>query len=117
MHTVRSGIEYMMYTADHYTEVTKDGVAGLLPDRWRYRRRLPDLRGAHAASGSAAHRSAAVGLLLPDQRFDHVVRVVLRRGAQREDHVGEAGIDTPKYIIESDAGIVAPLVFAMVLGW
>jgi len=27
------------------------------------------------------------------------------------------GIDTPRFIIESDATIVAPLIFAMVLGW
>jgi len=26
-------------------------------------------------------------------------------------------IDTPKFIIESDASIVAPLIFAHVLGW
>lgn len=30
---------------------------------------------------------------------------------------GKLGIDTPKYVIESDASIVAPLVFAYVLGW
>src|SRR4029077_16704271 len=30
-----------------------------------------------------------MGLLLPDQRLDHQLRVVLRRGAQREDHLGE----------------------------
>ena len=30
---------------------------------------------------------------------------------------GKLGIDTPKYIIESDATIVAPLIFAYVLGW
>ena len=30
---------------------------------------------------------------------------------------GKLGIDTPKYMIESDASIVAPLVFAQVLGW
>jgi len=30
---------------------------------------------------------------------------------------GKLGIDTPKFIIESDASIVAPLVFAHVLGW
>jgi deoxyhypusine synthase len=29
---------------------------------------------------------------------------------------GKLGIETPKYIIESDASIVAPLVFALVLG-
>jgi len=26
-------------------------------------------------------------------------------------------VDTPKFIIESDASIVAPLIFAYVLGW
>ena len=30
---------------------------------------------------------------------------------------GKLGIDTPKFIIESDATIVAPLIFAKVLGW
>lgn len=30
---------------------------------------------------------------------------------------GKLGIDTPKFIIESDASIVAPLIFAYVLGW
>ncbi|MFQ3670976.1 MAG: deoxyhypusine synthase family protein [Verrucomicrobiia bacterium] len=30
---------------------------------------------------------------------------------------GKLGIDTPKYVIESDATIVAPLIFAWVLGW
>ncbi len=30
---------------------------------------------------------------------------------------GKLGVDTPKFIIESDASIVAPLVFAYVLGW
>jgi deoxyhypusine synthase len=26
-------------------------------------------------------------------------------------------VDTPRYVIESDATIVAPLIFAYVLGW
>ncbi len=30
---------------------------------------------------------------------------------------GKLGVDTPKFVIESDATIVAPLVFATVLGW
>lgn len=30
---------------------------------------------------------------------------------------GKLGIDTPKFIIESDATIVAPLIFAYLLGW
>ena len=58
-----------------------------------------------------------VGLFLPDQRFDHELRLVLRRGAQRKNHLGQARVDTPRFIIESDATIVAPLIFAYVLGW
>jgi len=30
---------------------------------------------------------------------------------------GKLAVDTPKYMIESDATIVAPLIFAYVLGW
>ena len=30
---------------------------------------------------------------------------------------GKLDINTPKYIVESDATIVAPLIFAWVLGW
>src|SRR5215813_4369572 len=30
---------------------------------------------------------------------------------------GKLGIDTPKYIVESDATIVVPLIFAYILGW
>jgi len=30
---------------------------------------------------------------------------------------GKLGIDTPKFVVESDATIVAPLIFAYVLGW
>ena len=30
---------------------------------------------------------------------------------------GKLGIDTPRYIIESDATIVVPLIFAYLLGW
>ena len=30
---------------------------------------------------------------------------------------GKLGPDTPSYLIESDATIVAPLIFARVLGW
>ncbi|MGH7885522.1 MAG: deoxyhypusine synthase family protein, partial [Thermodesulfobacteriota bacterium] len=30
---------------------------------------------------------------------------------------GKLAIDTPKFVIESDATIVAPLIFAYLLGW
>ena len=64
-----------------------------------------------------ARRRAALGLLLPDQRFDDELRLLLGRRAEREDHLGQARLDTPKFVIESDATIVAPLMFAKILGW
>ena len=93
VHTVRTGIEYMMELAEWYTKTTADSAAGILPDRRRHRGRFPDLRRADAAPGSAARERAAVGLLLPDLRLDHELRLVFRRRAQREDHLGQAGRD------------------------
>ena len=91
VHTVRTGIEYMTWLAEWYTELSATHVDRLLPDRRRHRGRLPDLRGAHAAPGPAAGERPALGLLLPDLRGDDVVRRLLGRPAQREDHVGQAG--------------------------
>ena len=62
-------------------------------------------------------RRAALGLLLPDQRFDDELRLVLGAVPNEKITWGKLGVDTPKFIIESDATIVAPLIFAKVLGW
>ncbi len=95
VHTVRTGIEYMTWLADYYTKNAKklrnrEGSIGFLPDRRRHRRRFPDLRRPDAAPGSRAHRGAAVGLLLPNQRFDDELRQLLWRRAERENHLGQA---------------------------
>src|SRR5215207_2755185 len=66
------------------------------PHEFLYRGRLADLRGADAAPGSRPRRRAAVGLLLPDQRLDDQLRLVLGRRSQREDHVGQAGRRHPE---------------------
>ena len=34
-----------------------------------------------------------------------------------QDTWGKLSTDTPRFIVESDASIVAPLIFAYVLGW
>jgi deoxyhypusine synthase len=46
-----------------------------------------------------------VELLLPDQRLHHQLRLLLGRGAEREDHLGQARQHTPSFMIESDATI------------
>ena len=61
VHTVRTGIEYMTWLAEHYQEVTEQAAPGHVPDRRRHRRRLPHLRGAHAAPGPGADHGARSG--------------------------------------------------------
>ena len=61
VHTVRTGIEYMMRLADWYQDDAPKALDRLLPDRRRHRRRLPDLRRADAAPGPAARRTCRSG--------------------------------------------------------
>jgi deoxyhypusine synthase len=116
VHTVRSGIEYMMYLADWYTKTTQDttigffqiggGIAGDFPicvvpmlhqdlkreevPLWGYFCQISDSTTSYGSYSGA----------VPNEKITW----------------GKLGIETPKYIIESDASIVAPLVFALVLG-
>jgi deoxyhypusine synthase len=89
VHTVRTGIEYMIALADWYTKNSKplpgaakgsgrhadspDGSIGF----FQIGGGIPD-----APPGSPAPRGASLGLLLPDQRLDHQLRKLLRRRAQ-----------------------------------
>ncbi len=117
VHTVRSGIEYMMYLADWYTKTATTestigffqiggGIAGDFPicvvpmlhqdlkreevPLWGYFCQISDSTTSYGSYSGA----------VPNEKITW----------------GKLGIDTPKYIIESDASIVAPLVFALVLG-
>ena len=113
----KSGIEYMMWLADWYTENTKDctvgffqiggGIAGDFPicvvpmlhqdlgreevPLWGYFCQISD------STTSFGSYSGAV----PNEKITW----------------GKLGVDTPKFIIESDATIVAPLVFGWLLNW
>ena len=113
---VKSGVEQMAALIDWYRQNTVDRIDRIFPDRRRHRGRFPDLRRAADHAGPA-REVPAVGLLLPDFRQHHFVRLVQRRGAQRKNHLGKTGSrNTPRFVIESDASIVAPLMFAYVLG-
>ncbi|MFH1000456.1 MAG: deoxyhypusine synthase family protein [Bacteroidota bacterium] len=115
--TMKSGIEYMNFLADWYTENTNEskigffqiggGIAGDFPicvvpmlyqdlERtdtpfWSYFCQISD------STTSFGSYSGAV----PNEKITW----------------GKLGIDTPKFIIESDATIVAPLIFAYLLDW
>lgn len=115
--TVKSGIEAMMHLADWYTEHTAaspvgffqigGGIAGDFPicvvpmlhqdlqrdqvPLWAYFCQISDSTTSYGSYSGA----------VPNEKITW----------------GKLGIDTPKHVIESDATIVAPLMFALVLGW
>jgi deoxyhypusine synthase len=117
VHTVRTGIEYMVELAEWYTNTTATtplgffqiagGIAGDFPicvvpmlhqdlqresvPLWAYFCQISDSTTSYGSYSGA----------VPNEKITW----------------GKLGIDTPKYIIESDATIVAPLIFAYVLGW
>ncbi|MDH4071508.1 MAG: deoxyhypusine synthase family protein [Gammaproteobacteria bacterium] len=116
VHTVRSGIEYMMMLADWYTNTFPassigffqigGGIAGDFPicvvpmlqqdlrrddtPRWGYFCQISDSTTSYGSYSGA----------VPNEKITW----------------GKLSADTPKFIIESDATIVAPLIFACVLG-
>ncbi len=113
---VKSGPEYMGHLIDFYTETTKDktlgffqiggGIAGDFPicvvplihqdmqakvPCWDYFCQISDSTTSYGSySGAVPNEKITWGKLLPD---------------------------TPRFVIESDATIVAPLIFAYILGW
>jgi deoxyhypusine synthase len=117
VHTVRTGVEYMMRLAEWYVETSPStpvgffqiggGIAGDFPicvvpmlhqdlqrddvPLWGYFCQISDSTTSYGSYSGA----------VPNEKITW----------------GKLGVDTPKFMIESDASIVAPLVFAMVLGW
>ena len=117
VHTVRTGIEYMQVLAEWYTNTTATTPVGFF----------------QIAGGIAGDFPiCVVPMLHQDLQRDHVplwayfcqisdstTSYGSYSGAVPNEKItwGKLGKDTPKFIIESDATIVAPLVFAYVLGW
>ena len=118
VHTVRTGIEYMMALADWYTQDLGTFFDRVFSDCRRHRGRLPDLRGADAPSGLCnGENIPRWGYFC--QISDSTTSYGSYSGAVPNEKItwGKLSLDTPKFIIESDATIVVPLIFAWVLGW
>ncbi len=117
VHTVRTGIEYMMELAEWYTNTTAETPLGFF----------------QIAGGIAGDFPiCVVPMLHQDLQREHVplwayfcqisdstTSYGSYSGAVPNEKItwGKLGETTPKFIIESDASIVAPLLFAYVLGW
>jgi deoxyhypusine synthase len=117
VHTVRTGIEYMVALAAWYQDLSVrssigffqigGGIAGDFPicvvpmlhqdlertdvPLWGYFCQISDSTTSYGSYSGA----------VPNEKITW----------------GKLGIDTPKFVIESDATIVAPLMFARILGW
>ncbi|WP_187260834.1 deoxyhypusine synthase family protein [Pontibacter beigongshangensis] len=116
VHTVKTGIQYMMRLADYYTETATEeskigffqvggGIAGDFPicvvpmlhqdlqrtgvPLWGYFAQISDSTTSYGSYSGA----------VPNEKITW----------------GKLGKDTPKFVIESDATIVVPLIFAIVL--
>ena len=117
VHTVRSGIEYMMHLADWYLKTTGEnsigffqiggGIAGDFPIcvvpmlSQDLRKTQVPLWGYFCQIGDSTTSYGSYSGAVPNEKITW----------------GKLGVETPKFIIESDATIVAPLIFAYVLGW
>jgi len=114
---VRSGVEYMIALADWYRRTSKQASIGFF-----------QIGGGIAGDFSICvvpmlHQDLRVGDVPLWGYFcqisDSTTSYGSYSGAVPNEKItwGKLGVDTPKYIIESDATIVAPLIFAKVLGW
>ena len=117
IHTVKSGIEAMTFLADWYTEKTEKtsigffqiagGIAGDFPIcvvpmlHYDMRREHVPLWGYFCQISDSTTSYGSYSGAVPNEKITW----------------GKLAMDTPKFIIESDASIVAPLVFAYVLEW
>jgi deoxyhypusine synthase len=90
VHTVRSGIEYMVWLADYYTSLTA-GTIGFFQIGGGIAGDFPICVVPMLHQDLQRENVPLWGLLLPDLGGDGELRRVLGRAAEREDHVGEAG--------------------------
>jgi deoxyhypusine synthase len=114
-HTVRTGIEYMMWMSEFYQGVTKKNSLGMF-----------QIGGGIAGDFPICvvpmlHQDLGIEARLWGyfcQISDSTTSYGSYSGAVPNEKItwGKLGVDTPKYIVESDATIVAPLIFSYVLG-
>lgn len=116
VHTVRTGIEYMTWLAQHYQTVTRKKTLGMF-----------QIGGGIAGDFPICvvpmlHQDLGIPAKLWGyfcQISDSTTSYGSYSGAVPNEKItwGKLGTQTPKYIIESDATIVAPLIFGYLLGW
>ncbi|MBD2768656.1 deoxyhypusine synthase family protein [Hymenobacter sp. BT664] len=117
VHTMRTGIQYMMYLADWYTQnATEESKVGFFQIGGGIAGDFPICVVPMLHQDLQRHEVPLWGYFC--QISDSTTSYGSYSGAVPNEKItwGKLGEHTPKYVIESDATIVAPLVFAIVLG-
>jgi deoxyhypusine synthase len=114
---VRSGIEYMIELAAWYRRVSKDSSIGFFQIGG-------GIAGDFPICVVPMLNQDVVSMPVPEwgyfcQISDSTTSFGSYSGAVPNEKItwGKLNVDTPRFVIESDATIVAPLVFAKVLDW
>jgi deoxyhypusine synthase len=117
VHTVRTGIEYMISLADWYSKTAKQSSIGFFQIGGGIAGDFPICVVPMLRQDLARDDTPLWGYFC--QISDSTTSYGSYSGAIPNEKITweKLSIDTPKYVIESDASIVAPLVFAAVLGW
>lgn len=117
VHTVRTGIEYMMALAEWYPAAANRGSVGFFQIGGGIAGDFPICVVPMLHQDMGRTQVPLWGYFC--QISDSTTSYGSYSGAVPNEKItwGKLGVNTPKHIIESDASIVAPLVFALVLGW
>ena len=117
VHTVRSGVEYMMHLAEWYLKAADANSLGFFQIGGGIAGDFPICVVPMLSQDLRKERVPLWGYFC--QISDSTTSYGSYSGAVPNEKItwGKLGVDTPKFIIESDATIVAPLIFAYVLGW
>ena len=117
VHTIKSGIEYMIALAHWYAETSKKHSVGFFQIGGGIAGDFPICVVPMLHQDLRAEDVPVWGYFC--QISDSTTSYGSYSGAVPNEKItwGKLGVDTPKFIIESDASIVAPLLFAYVLGW
>jgi deoxyhypusine synthase len=115
--TMRSGIEYMMALADWYQKTSRGTSIGFFQIGGGIAGDFPICVVPMLHQDLRLENVALWGYFC--QVSDSTTSYGSYSGAVPNEKItwGKLGADTPKFIIESDATIVVPLIFAKVLGW
>jgi deoxyhypusine synthase len=114
--TLRGGIEYMMELAVWYEKTSKTGSIGFFQIGGGIAGDFP-ICVVPMLNQDLLRNVPAWGYFC--QISDSTTSYGSYSGAVPNEKItwGKLGVETPKFIIESDATIVAPLIFSYVLGW